>query len=286
MNHRTGSGAGRSRRGVDDLRVDDGIGGIRDLGIRDLGGEGILIAAGGRAVLLQLAERSVGRGVARHSDFVARPLDRLLGTLDYVYAVVFGDDDDIRAVRRRVNAAHARVHGESMADDPAYDAYDPDLQLWVAATLYDTAILMWESIFGALDTSSAERIYREYAVLGTALQVPPGAWPADRVAFRAYFDDRVSHLTVTPETRRVARALLQPANVPAWVRAGMPLASLLTAGLLPPEIRTAYGMNWSPTLQRRFDGWLRLLRVMVPRLPRRVRALPRDLSLARLRASR
>ena len=252
------------------------------LGILDIGGEGVLVAGGGRAILLQLADPAVGRGVARHSDFADRPLDRLVGTLEYVYAVVFGDAAAVRAVRQRVNAAHAPVHGGAAGGRPSYDAYDPELQLWVAATLYDTAVLMYESVFGRLDTASADRIYREYAVLGTALQVPEGAWPADRAAFRRYWDDRVSRLDVTPEVRAVARALLRPTRVPRPVRAGMPLATLLTAGLLPPELRAAFGLRWTARLQRRFDGWLLVLRAVVPRLPLRLRTLPRDAMLRRL----
>lgn len=256
------------------------------LGIRDIGGEGVLIAGGGRAILLQLADPAVGRGVARHSDFAERPLDRLVGTLEFAYAVVFGDESAVRAVRRRVNAAHAMVHGEAAGGHPSYDAYDPGLQLWVAATLYDTAVTMYERVFGVLDDASADRVYREYSVLGTALQVPADLWPADRAAFHSYWNERMARLEVTPEVRAVARALLQPVNVPRSIRVGMPLASLLTAGLLPPQVRTAFGMQWNAALQRRFDGWMRVLRVVVPRLPLRLRTLPRDELLARLRRGR
>ena len=51
------------------------------LGIRDLAPESVLVLAGGRAILLQLANPAVGHGVAGHSDFASRPLDRLTGTL-------------------------------------------------------------------------------------------------------------------------------------------------------------------------------------------------------------
>jgi uncharacterized protein (DUF2236 family) len=48
--------------------------------------EAVLIAAGGRSILLQLADPAIGHGVADHSDFASRPVDRLRGTLTYVYA--------------------------------------------------------------------------------------------------------------------------------------------------------------------------------------------------------
>ena len=78
-------------------------------GIADFGAEGILLAGAGRAILLQLANPAVGRGVAEHSTFVDRPVNRLKGTLTYVYGVVYGTDVQVDAVRRRVNRAHVPV---------------------------------------------------------------------------------------------------------------------------------------------------------------------------------
>jgi hypothetical protein len=141
-----------------------------------------MLAGGGCAILLQLAHPSVGRGVAEHSDFASRPYDRLIGTLTYVTAVACGTEDDIRAVHRAVGRAHAPVHGAADSETPAYSAFDPDLQLWVTATLYWTAVRVHERVFGPLDQASADRFYREFAAVGTSLQLPPEAWPASRVA--------------------------------------------------------------------------------------------------------
>ena len=68
------------------------------------GAEGVLLLGGGAALLLQLADPRVAHGVARHSDFQERPFDRLFGTLDYIYAVGFGDDELADAAVRAVNA--------------------------------------------------------------------------------------------------------------------------------------------------------------------------------------
>ncbi len=46
--------------------------------------EGVLLAGGLRALLLQLAQPAVGHGVARHSAFETDPLARLHGTLAFV----------------------------------------------------------------------------------------------------------------------------------------------------------------------------------------------------------
>lgn len=248
----------------------------------DIGAEGILLAGGGRAILLQIANPAVGHGVAAHSDFASRPLDRLRATMTYAYAVVYGTPRQVAIVTDRVNRAHVPVRREADSDRTGYDAFDPQLQLWVAATLYDSAVTVYQRIFGAFDDASAERIYREYAVLGTALQVPPGLWPSNRGAFRAYWDEAMDRLVVDDVTRRVARDLLFPTGGPRWLHAAMPLGRLLTAGLLPARLRAAYGMAWNARLQRRYDRWMRLAASVYPRLPRALRHRLRDRLLAEL----
>jgi len=246
------------------------------LQLRDIAGEAVMLLAGGRSILLQLADPAIGHGVANHSDFEKRPLDRLAGTLSYAYAVTCGTPEQARAAVRRVNRAHVPVAGPAVGGAPAYNAFTPDLQLWVAATLYDSAVGMHERVFGAFDEATAESLYREYAVLGTALQVPETLWPRDRAAFAAYWQQRLEGLRTDEATREVARRLLYPRSGPLLLRLAMPLARLVTVGLLPPSVRDLFELSWSPRRQRRFDRMLRLTIRIYPLLPRRVRHWPRD----------
>jgi uncharacterized protein (DUF2236 family) len=279
-------------------------------GLADIAPESVLLAGAGRAILLQIAYPEIGYGVARHSDFAARPMDRLNATLSYIYALASGSDDDVRAVRRAVNRAHAGVRnppgaraaaaagppavapgaaaapGAGPAAVPHYDARDPHLQLWVAATLYDTAVTVYEKVFGALDDDEADRVYREYAVLGTALQMPDELWPATRADFRAYWNDTLPKLRVDGTVRGVADALLRAEKAPLAIRKAMPLARLVTVALLPDVVRQEFGFAWSERRERRFE---RLVRITVPVyrvLPRTVRQWPQRHYLARLRSER
>lgn len=246
--------------------------------LADIAGEGVLLAGGGRAILLQVANPAVGRGVARHSDFAANPLLRLRNTLTYIYVIAYGTPDEIARITGLVNATHTRVRGSS------YDAVDPELQLWVAATLYDTAITLHEQIFGPLTPDDADAVYQDYAVLGSALQMPRELWPADRNAFRGYWDAATAALHTDDETRAIARDVLHPSRVPLWLRAIMPFARLVTAGLLTTEQRVLYGLAWSERDQERYDRAIRMTAALYPRLPKRLRCWPRDHYLRQFRA--
>ena len=239
--------------------------------------EGALLAGGARAILLQVAHPAVGRGVAEHSDFASRPLDRLRATLTYVYCVTFGTPEESEAVAAAVTAAHRKVTGTG------YRATDPELQLWVAATLYDTALLVYEELFGPLDPAVADNVYEQYAVLGTALQVPAGLWPSDRPAFGAYWQQMIDTLEVSAEARRVARDLLAAEHAPLLLRAAMPANRFLTTAWLPEPIRRQYGLAWREGDQRRYE-WLRRFGSPLYRLmPAPLRELPKTYYLREMR---
>lgn len=252
--------------------------------ISDMAGESVLLAGGGRAILLQLANPGVGHGVAEHSDFVERPLSRLHGTMTYLYAIVFGTPAEVAHVRRVVGRAHRPVHDGDGAS-VRYDAFDPALQLWVAATLYDSAMQLFERVHGPIDPAHAEAVYQDYAVVGTSLQMPRELWPADVGSFRRYWDDAVDGLAVDDVTRRVAHELLHPTTGPWWLRVVMPVARLLTAGSLPARVRADFDLPWSRSAQRRYDAVLRVTAAVVPHLPPRMRHVLRDAYLRRLRAA-
>lgn len=251
-------------------------------GLADIGAEGILLAGAGRAILLQIADPRVGHGVAEHSNFAQRPMDRLRSTMTYVYAVVYGSDEQVHAVRRSVNRAHAPVRRQPGDDSKGYNAFDAGSQLWVAATLYDTAVTVYEQVHGPLDDDAADRIYREYARIGTALQLPAKMWPADRAAFAQYWSASVARLQPDEKALRVARDLLYPSRGPVLLRLAMPLARFLTAGLLPDHLREGFGFTWSARHERRFERTVRLAGKVYPRLPQRIRHWPRDYYLGHL----
>ena len=237
--------------------------------------EGVLVAGAARAIVLQVADPVVAAAVTRHSDFAHRPLDRLSATLTYVYAVLLGTPEEASQVAARVERAHA----------PVARANDEDRQLWVAATLYDTAVTTHERVFGHMPDELSDDLYQSYASLGTALRVRPDRWPADRAAFESYRVSTLAQLTITDDARRIVYDLFHPVEAPIWLRACLPLASLLTASLLDAPIRDAYGLPWTTARERRARRAWAVLRVLVRMSPRRLRQWPARHYLAAMRAA-
>ncbi|WP_165901131.1 MULTISPECIES: oxygenase MpaB family protein [unclassified Curtobacterium] len=219
------------------------FGRVHDRSLRRFLADSTPVAAGGRAILLQIADPVVAAGVRRHSDFARRPQQRLAHTLMFVYAVVSGTEQDAAIAAGFVNRAHAPVTG----------ADEVDRQLWVAATLFDSARRAHD-LFGAPVTAErAEAVLAAYAPIATTLRVPAERWPTSVAAFDEYWADALDRLEVTDDARGVVRDLLHPRFAPLWVRAAMPLVRIVTVGMLPERLRTAYGFAWGPREQRRFQ---------------------------------
>jgi uncharacterized protein (DUF2236 family) len=176
-----------------------------------------------------------------------------------------------------VNKAHVPIKGDG------YSAFDPELQLWVAATLAEVGREMYERIFGPLDEVTLEHLYREGWVYGTALQVKPEMWPPTRAEFDVYWERMQGEFRSDPQIQRYARGLLSTKDATWFVKPITPLISLVTRGNLSPAAREALALPWSEKEQRRYDAFWRVVRTVYPRVPAWLRALPAHAAMVEVR---
>lgn len=190
----------------------------REIDLQDFIAERALLLGAGSTVLNQLAIKGVGLGVAEHSTTLQRPADRLRTTLTYVYVMVLGTDEERRLIARLVNRAHAQVRSPGR-----YSAFDPDLQLWVAATLAYNGMFIYERTFGPLSPQGRERIYEQSKVFGNALQVTDEMWPDTLADFDAYWQESLGRMESDPTVRAYVASLLDRRNQPLRFQLQVPL---------------------------------------------------------------
>ena len=269
--------------GVDTQRRDPGIFGPDSEAWRLNREAMLLLGAGARALLLQVAHPAVAAGVAEHSDFRSDPWRRLDGTIRSALRIVYGSSDVARNELRRLNALHRGITGEG------YDARDPALSLWVHATLVDSTIVAHDALVGRVSRIQASRFYEESKPLARAFGVPERMLPIDLDAFEAYLAEQLAPggaVEVGSTARDLAESILHP-PLPGML-GRMPIPTRLydwtlwpSVGLLPVSVRDAYGFAWGP-LERAVSAWLvTAWRAWNPVLPPSFRQMPQALAADR-----
>jgi uncharacterized protein (DUF2236 family) len=268
----------------------------------------LLLGAGPRALLLQLAHPLVAEGVAEHSDFQADPWSRLAATLRSYLRIVYGTAASARGEIRRLNQLHRSISG-AVRDESArerygsrYQARDPELSLWVHATLVDSTIAAYEAWIEPLSWERRARYYEETKPVGRAFGIPVELLPDDIDAFEAYLDRMLEPggpIVVGDLARDLAESVLRPplgpAIPPGLGDAGSRFASWLDGvpavayewlmwpaiGLLPPSVRDAYELRWG-LRERLVSAWLvGAWRAWRPLLPASFRQMPQALAADR-----
>lgn len=252
---------------------------------------GFAVFLGGPAnVIMQLAWPEVGHGVLEskvHSGSVLKhPFKRFRTTIGYLGIALTGDDDLRADYREAVNKQHRPVR--SGPDSPVkYNAFNRELQLWVASCLYYGLRDILIRTTGPLTPDEEETVLRASARFGTTLQVPEEMWHQDFESFEAYWADGMARVGIDGPVHDYLMQILDMRILPP------PLKQLLSrplmwsnTGFLPPEIRDAMGLEWSDRDERLHAALMRAIgRTMAP-IPYRLRMLPIDLMVANIRLRR
>lgn len=243
-------------------------------------------------VIMQLALPGVGYGVLESpvdsGNVYKHPFKRARTTGTYLAVATMGTRADRELMRREVDRAHAMVRSTD-SSPVSYKAFDPRLQLWVAACLYRYYVDQHEFLYGPLDDEAADAIYRDARKLGTTLQVRADMWPPDRAAFEEYWKRSLDELRIDEPVREHLHGVAAMAMLPAPLRLLAGRFNLFaTTGFLPPEFREHMQLRWTASHQRLFDRLLTVLRITDRVVPREVWLLGYQLYLwdMRMRARR
>jgi uncharacterized protein (DUF2236 family) len=182
---------------------------------------------------------------------------------------------------------HRQIRGAT------YSARDPELSLWVHATLVDSTMVAYDAWLEPLSRARRAAFYDETRPVARAFGVPDALLPPDVDAFDRYLEAMLAlggPVQVSDTARELGRAVLHPPLAPlaAWLPGGPTLRPWLARipaatyawtlwpaiGLLPDPVRNGYGLDWGPR-QRIVSGWLVAgWRAWRPLLPEGLRQMP------------
>ncbi|MFC8044293.1 oxygenase MpaB family protein [Nocardia sp. NPDC057353] len=245
---------------------------------------------GGTAnVIMQLSHAPVAYGVLESSvdsgKVMMHPLKRLRTTLTYLAVALMGTEEERAAYREAVNTSHRSIRS-SKQSPVKYNAFDPNLQLWVAACLYYGVVDIERRLHGEWDDETADTFYRFAARLGTSLQMRPDMWPADRAAFAEYWEAGLATRSIDDRTREYFDTLIDLHMLPKPLRLFAPVQRFLVTGLLPPRLREQMGMTWSEREEQRLALLMRAIGASQRKLPTALRLFPMNFYLADFRLRR
>ncbi|MFJ3582523.1 oxygenase MpaB family protein [Streptomyces sp. NPDC090127] len=239
------------------------------------------------ALALQVAHPAVGAGVDEHSVFRTDPWGRGERSLRSVLLWVYGGEAAAEE-GRRLRRLHRTIQGTD-AHGRRYHALTPSHYSWVHATGFPVYQRGLSLLHRPLTEAQERQLYAEWLQVGRILGIHDRDMPQTVEEFWPSFRKRLGELEDTVVLRELV-ATDQP--VPPPDRGPLPLRLLLralwpvilprlarfrsfvTVGLMPAEARAALGLEWSDAQERRLRRFARVVRVVVPALPERLRYLP------------
>lgn len=257
---------------------DDVLPGSEDFDLRDYMDGIAAFIAGPANVIIQLGHPSVGYGVVTkprpEGSVMKHPFKRLRTTFSYLAVAMLGTEDDRASMREAVNFSHRGVRNDP-GGSPTFNAFDPRLQLWVAGAIYWGYLDALEKMRGPIDDRTKDLIYRHSRRFGTTLQMPAEMWPATRAEFDEYFHNGLKDLRFDPIVRDYLLKLLRFKQLHPAMRLGAgQFMTWTNTGFLPPELRSALGLEWSGRDDLVFLALMRTMGFGYKFLPRPVRLFP------------
>ena len=176
-------------------------------------------------------------------------------------------------MHRSVRGELRRPAGRFPAGTP-FAADDPELLLWVLASIVDSALVFYDRYVATLSHAERDAYWQDYRIVGRLFGLEDAEMPADVDGFDDYVRDMLTggDLFVTSGARELALQIVMRPPVGLAKRPVLELVNFITVGLLPAGLRRQFGLSWDPLRALMLSGGAEYAkRVLVPLAPQRLR---------------
>lgn len=236
----------------------------------------------GRTGTLQNMHPAVGQALQDHSNFFESPWDRFVRSLPPILGVVYDVDAD--STGRQVRGFHDGIKGQH-GDGRKYHALDPDVFWWTHATFVEVVIAVNEFYGTPLTDAEKDQVVREGVTWWRRYGMSERPIIDNYADFQAYWKRMLDQELETNATTAWAFEV-DPRTIPNYPGVPTPLWILvrspfmrgnlwLATATMPPRARAILGLPWSRRDEMAFRIFSRMVRTIWPRLPEKVRYLPR-----------
>lgn len=242
--------------------------------------EKAVLLAGGRALLMQLAHPLIAQAVEDTDFMQKKPYERLHRTAEAGLGLIFGTDEQVFQIANRINLVHEHLNGSlktTVGNYPKgerYDATNPELLQWVAATIIDSSIVGFEKFIRPLSEQDKSNYLKDTIVLFKLLKVDTNYFPNSYWELTSYIEEMINteKIKVSKTAKELAPyALLRYSPVREMIT--FPFFKI-TVGLLPEKLREQYGFSWQIWEEKILSGFSSGMQKIVPFLPRQLRYVP------------
>ena len=226
------------------MKADQGLLGPDSVTWRVIG-HPVSLVGGLRSLIVQSLHPLAMAGVAQHSDYKRRPLDRLRRTAHYVAATAFGDTETAERAAERVRRVHGKVRGTDPVTGLPYSADDPETQVWVHAVEWHSFLAAYRTYAGRLSGEDQDRYLSEGVRIAALLGTPADMVPASRAEYRDYFDSVRPRLCMSEAAREAIDFVLHPPLTRELLALQLPLRITSAAALatVPRHLRAMAGID-------------------------------------------
>ena len=207
--------------------------------------EPALLVGGLRALMVQALHPLAIAAVADHSDYKSDVWGRYARTTNYVVTTIFGTTRQAEALGTRVREVHRPIHGVDRVTGRPYAADDPDLLLWIHATLVESFVAAYRTFVGPLSTAEADGYVAEMVRQAVLVGLPADLVPATEEGNRRFIDSLRPDLMVTRAAIEAVDTVLHP-PLSAWRRPFWWVAGQASISVMPDYALELLDMRRTP----------------------------------------